>query len=40
MHGKVARSLADKISIAAKVDYFRGNFIGDRLREEIEEKFK
>ncbi|MBI2655726.1 hypothetical protein HYX06_04880 [Candidatus Woesearchaeota archaeon] len=40
MHGKVARALADKISIAAKIDYFRGKFIGDRLRKELEEKFK
>ena len=40
MHGKVARTLADKISIAAKVDYFHGKFIGSKLREELEEKFK
>lgn len=40
MHGKVARALADKISIAAKVDYFQGKFIGDKLRKELEEKFK
>lgn len=39
MHGKVARALADKISIAAKVDYFQGNFIGDELRKRLEEKF-
>ena len=40
LHGKIARSLADKISIAAKVDYFRGKFIGDKLRNDLEEKFK
>ncbi len=40
MHGKIARSLADKISIAAKVDYFQGKFIGDKLRKQLEEKFK
>lgn len=40
MHGKIARTLADKISIAAKVDYFKGKFIGDKLREDLEEKFK
>ena len=40
MHGKIARTLADKISIAAKVDYFQGKFIGDILRKEIEDKFK
>ena len=39
MHGKIARTLADKISIAAKVDYFRGQFIGDKLRKELEVKF-
>ncbi len=38
-HGKVARALADKISIAAKVDYFRGEFIGDKLRKILEGKF-
>jgi nucleolar protein 56 len=37
--GKVARALADKISLAAKVDYFKGEFIGDRLRKELEERF-
>lgn len=39
MHGRVARALADKISIAAKVDYFRGKFIGDKLRKMLEDKF-
>ncbi len=39
-HGKVARALADKISIAVKVDYFKGSFIGDDLRRKLEEKFK
>lgn len=36
--GKAARLLADKISIAAKMDYFKGEFIGDRLRKEVEGK--
>jgi len=40
LHGKIARSLADKISIAAKVDYFKGQFIGDKLRKDLEEKFR
>lgn len=39
LHGKIARALADKISIAAKIDYFQGKFIGDKLREELEKKF-
>lgn len=34
--GKVARMLADKIVIAAKMDYFKGEFIGNKLRREIE----
>lgn len=38
-HGKVARTLADKISIAVKVDYFKGKFIGDKLNNEIKKKF-
>lgn len=38
--GKSARILADKLSIAAKVDYFKGKFIGDKLRKELEEKLK
>ncbi|AJF61234.1 TPA: hypothetical protein HA239_01140 [Candidatus Woesearchaeota archaeon] len=38
--GKAARALADKISMAVKVDYFKGKFIGDKLKKELEEKFK
>ncbi|MDO8740055.1 MAG: NOP5/NOP56 family protein [Candidatus Woesearchaeota archaeon] len=40
MHGKIARALADKISLAAKLDYFKGEFMGDKLRKALEEKFK
>lgn len=36
--GRIARTLADKISIAAKVDYFKGKFIGDKLRKQVEAK--
>ena len=39
-HGKIARALADKISIAVKIDYFKGKFIGDKLKKEIEGKIK
>ena len=39
MHGKIARALADKISIASKIDYFQGKFIGDKLKKELEDKF-
>jgi len=38
--GKIARLLANKLSIAAKVDNFSGEFIGDKLKKEIEEKIK
>lgn len=38
-HGKVARTLADKISIAVKVDYFKGAFIGDRLKADLDKRF-
>lgn len=39
-HGKAARALADKIALAVKIDYFKGEFIGDKLVEELEKKFK
>jgi nucleolar protein 56 len=32
---KIARSLAGKIVIAIKVDLFKGQFIGDKLRQEV-----
>ena len=38
LRGKIARTLAAKIAIAAKVDYYKGNFIGDKLKEEIEKR--
>ncbi len=37
-YGKIARLLADKISIAAKVDYFKGSPIGEKLKRQIEAK--
>lgn len=40
MHGKAARALADKLSIAVKVDYFKGKFIGDKLKKGLVDKFK
>jgi len=36
--GKIARALAGKISIAAKVDIFSGNFVGDRLKADLERR--
>ena len=45
--GKIARTLSGKLSIAARVDAFGGEFIGDKLRagvdkkiEEIKERYK
>jgi len=40
MYGKVARALADKASIAVRVDYFKGKFIGDKLKKKLIDKFK
>lgn len=37
--GKIARVLADKTSIAARVDHFRGKPIGDKLKKEIMKKY-
>ena len=36
--GKIARMLASKLSIALKVDYFKGTFIGDKLKKNIEDR--
>lgn len=38
--GKAARVLADKIAIAAKVDYFKGDFIADKLEKKIKSQIK
>ncbi len=38
--GKAARTLADKISIAAKLDYFKGDFKAPSIKKEMEQKFK
>ena len=40
MHGKIARALADKASIAVRIDYFKGKFIGDKLKKGLVDKFK
>lgn len=39
LHGKAARAVADKISIAAKVDFFKGNFVGEELKKGLCKKF-
>ncbi len=38
--GKIARALAAKLAIAAKVDYFTKRNIGDKLREELEKRIQ
>ncbi|RDD54049.1 MAG: C/D box methylation guide ribonucleoprotein complex aNOP56 subunit [Candidatus Korarchaeota archaeon NZ13-K] len=41
LRGKIARLLATKIAIAARVDFYGGGkYIGDQLRREIDEKIK
>lgn len=39
VRGKVARVLADKISIALRVDRFKGQYIGDKLLKDITKRF-
>jgi len=38
LRGKIARALAGKIAIAARVDYYHGEFIGDRLQDEFKNR--
>lgn len=38
--GKIARTLAGKLSIAARVDAFNGEFMGDRLKVELEKRIE
>ncbi|MFH0987168.1 MAG: hypothetical protein V1911_03945 [Candidatus Micrarchaeota archaeon] len=34
--GKIARRVAAKVSLAAKIDYFKGEFIGEKMADELE----
>lgn len=36
--GKMARTIADKLSLAAKIDYFKGEFRGELMNKELQEK--
>jgi len=36
--GRIARALAAKISIAARADYYTGNFIAEKLKEQFEKR--
>lgn len=40
IRGKIARALAGKLAIAARVDAMSGRYIGDRLEEELEERIE
>jgi len=40
IRGKIARTIAGKLGIASKVDYFGGEYIGDDLSKEIDNKIK
>ncbi len=40
LRGKIARVVAGKIGLATKLDFFNGEFMGDRLSKEISEKIK
>jgi nucleolar protein 56 len=40
MKGKVARLLASKLSIAAKMDYYSKKYVGDKLKEDLNKKIK
>ncbi len=37
--GKVARALADKLSLCARLDFFKGEFKADAFKKELEERF-
>jgi len=37
--GKRARALADKLAIAARIDFFKGEFLADKLKKQLEGKF-
>ena len=38
--GKIARALAGKLTIAARVDYFTGEYIGDELLRDLERRIE
>lgn len=40
LRGKIARALAGKLSIAARTDAFTGNYMGDKLKEELMERVR
>lgn len=38
--GKIARALAGKLSIAARIDSFGGDFLGEKLRNDVDKKIE
>jgi len=38
--GKIARALAGKIAIAARVDYFTGEYVADELKEDLKNRIR
>lgn len=38
--GKIARALATKLAIAARIDYFTGRHVGDELRQKLAERIE
>jgi len=40
LRGKIARIIATKAALASRIDAFGGEFIGDKLKKEIEEEIK
>ena len=38
--GKIARALSGKLSIAARVDAFGGDFVGEKLRKNVDQKIE
>lgn len=40
LRGKIARALAGKLAIAARVDAMSGKFVGDELKEEVEKRIE
>jgi len=40
LRGKAARMLADKLSLCARLDYFKGEFKAKEYRKDLEEKLK
>ncbi len=39
LRGNAARKLADKLSLCAKLDYFKGEFLAPKMKKELEAKF-